>query len=239
MTAKDRDRCGRLSTVHQWDDYFEQGNWETNHGRLQTRLFAKAFCQRTRLDQNACRSLVDSSCALGDALPLIREHFPNSQLYGCDISSKAIERCRKTFPDLASFSVASIEELTGQYDVILSSATLEHFTDYQDKARALLHHCKYLCVIVPYNETRFGRDLEFDADYDHVVTFRERSFDFLLDEGLARRIHRPRIFCVPGAWSRTKKDWIIQLPGNVLRLLLRRPIARNRKMILFEIEKAD
>jgi len=231
----------RLSTEEQWNAFFEKdGQWETNRGPEQTRLFAEAFCKHTRMQLlESGQSLLDSSCALGDALPIFKRRFPKAQLFGCDFSSTAINRCKERFSDTASFFQASLEEIPGMYDVLYSSATLEHFVDYREKARALLQRCKYLCIVVPYNEQCFGKDLEYSRYSDHVATFREHSFDFLLDERLAKKIHCPKSFAVPKAWSWTRTDWITQNAMNIIRLMLKRPIVRNRKMILFEIERAE
>ena len=233
--SKKRDR---LSTKEDWDAYFEEGGpWEANRGPEQTRLFAEAFCKHTSIHLENGQSLLDSSCALGDALPVFRKHFPKAQLYAYDFSKVAIRRCKERHSGMAGCYAASIEEISSMYDVIYSSATLEHFSDYKEKARALLQHCRYLCIFVPYNEKRFGKNLKYGQDHDHVVTFFEHSFDFLLDEGFAKRISYTKSICVPKAWSWTLITRITQTVLNVCRLLLGRPIVRNQKMILFEIER--
>ena len=168
-----------------------------------------------------------------------KKHFPKAKLYGCDFSTVAIQRCKERFSNMSSFFVASIDGISDMYDVIYSSNTLEHFTDYREKARTLLQHCRYLCILVPYNEKRFGKDLEYDPYCHHVVTFREHSFDFLLDERRAKKIHCPAVFAVPKVWSWSLPRWIIQSSKNIVSSLLNRPIARNRKQILFEIERED
>lgn len=230
----------RLSTKEDWDAFFKAGgSWEDNHGSEQTCLFAEAFCKHTRIHFESVQSILDSSCALGDALPMFRKHFPKAQLYACDFSKVAIRRCKERYSDIADCYVASLEDISGMYDVIYSSATLEHFTDYKEKARVLLRHCRYLCILVPYNEQRFGKNLEYGQHNDHVVTFSEHSFDFLLDEGYARRIGCPKSIYVPKAWSWTLRTRIIQTLKNIIRLVLSRSIARNRKMILFEIERNE
>jgi SAM-dependent methyltransferase len=238
--AKKRHLQNRLSTKDQWDAFFKKdGQWEANRGREQTRLFAEAFCRHTRIDLENGWSLLDSSCALGDALPVFNKHFPNAQLYACDFSTEAIQRCKERFGNLASFFLSSIEEISSMYDVIYSSNTLEHFTDYKDKARTLLQHCRYLCILVPYNEKRFGKDLEYDPYSHHVVTFHEHSFDFLLEEARAKRICSPSIFTVPKAWSWSLRQWIVQPPKNIARRLLKRPIVQNKRQILFEVERGE
>ena len=229
----------RYSNQDHWDSAFKKGaQWETDHGRHQTRLFAEAFCKRTQLEFEGAQTLLDCGCALGDALPVFARRFPNARLHGCDISSVAIHRANEWLSGLASFSVTPMEEITGMYDMIYTSNTLEHFRDYKEKAKTLLQHCKYLCILVPYNEQRIGKDLEYDPHSEHVTTFREHSFDFLLKEGDAKEILRPRVFSVPGAWGWTVSQWIQESAKNIVRPLLGRPIPRNKKQILFELESS-
>ena len=224
----------------QWNAVFKEGGrWEKAYGRRQTRLFAEAFCKHTQIDLESGQTILDSSCALGDAIPALASQFPNAKLHGCDLSSVAIARCKKEQGDQASFFVGAMEEITGTYDMIYSSNTLEHLVDYQEKVRELLKHCRYLCILVPYDEQRFGRDLEYDLEADHVVTFRENSFNFLLEEGSAKHVHPPRVISIPTAWSWSLLNWIIQPLKNILRPFFGRPMVRNQKQILYEIKSAE
>ena len=172
-------------------------------------------------------------------MPVLRNHFPNAQLFGCDFSQKAVQRCKARFPDLGSFFTSDIERLSGTFDVIYSCSTLEHFVDYKEKTRHLLQHCRYLCILVPFNEKRNGQDLTYDPCFDHVVTFREQSFDFLVNEGYVKKIYPPKVFTVAGAWSWTFKERIVQTTKNLIRPLAKRAIVSNRKIILFEIERGN
>lgn len=231
-------RTERLESNAQWDNYFQSG-WEENKGRDQTRLFAKAFAKHTCIDRLSCKSVLDSSCALGDAIPVFRRIFPKAKLSGYDFSEVAISECKKKYGDLADFSVTSIENIEGNFDIIYSSATLEHFADYQQKARKLLRHCKTLCILTPYNEQRFGHDLSPTPESDHVVTFRQNSFDFLLEEGTGVTIKNVKIFSVPGAWGWSSREYVIQTLKNLVRPFMGRPLKENSQTILFEIESGS
>lgn len=230
-------RVDRLESNGQWNKYFQSG-WEENNGRNQTRLFAEAFAKNTCTERLSCKSVLDSSCALGDALPVLHRVFPNATLFGSDFSEVAISQCKKEYGDLANFSVNSIENMEDCFDIIYSSATLEHFTDWQQKARILLKHCKTLCILVPYNEQRSGRDLTPTPESDHIATFRQNSFDYLVEEGGGVTIKNVSIFNVPGAWSWTVTDYVLQPLKNLLRLIIGRPLNWNRQMMLFEIESS-
>ena len=227
-----------LLSVEWWNAYFSKsGGWERNRGRRQTRAFAETFCARCRLDRDAPYTILDASCALGDAIPVLRRHFPNATLFGSDFSDVAIRRSRERFGELAEFTVTPMDEIDRMYDIIYSSATLEHFTDCEQLARHLLAHSRHLAILVPYNEQRNGRDLEcFPPDTDHVRTFREHSFDSLLDEGLAGRVDPSEPLRVPGAWSWTLRRRLVQTAKNAARWVLGRPLVHEKKMILFQID---
>lgn len=73
---------------------------------------------------------------------------------------------------------------------------------------------------------------------DHVVTFQEDSFDFLLEEGLAKSIFPPKVFYVLRAGVRTFRSLVIEPAKDIVRLLLKRKLSTKTKMILYEIERA-
>jgi Methyltransferase domain len=227
----------RLESEGEWDNYFAEG-WEQNGGCNQSRLFAEAFCKNTRLSLGPGSTFLDSSVALGDSIPVLKKHFPKTRFFGYDFSEVAIKTASKRFPGYATFSHRAIEDITDHFDVIYSSNTLEHFVEYRERAKMMLSKCRILCILVPYNEQRNGQDLTYSPEVDHVATFREDTFDFLIDEGLAKYIYVSKPFVVPAAWSWSTQQLVAESFKNILRLLLNKPIARNRKSILYEIEEA-
>lgn len=74
------------------DEHFSPGgSYEQNRGRQQTRLFAQAFCEHVRFDQSKEFSLLDVGCALGEAISVFSDLYPNANLSGTDRSKAAIE----------------------------------------------------------------------------------------------------------------------------------------------------
>ena len=229
----------KLGSREWWDDYFSPGGgWETHGGRNQTRAFAEAFMKYVPLDKTRHFTLLDVGCALGEAISLFRENYAMADLFGIDISETAISRCRHRLGNSAHFQVMQIDDISANYDVIYCSAVLEHFADFREKARHLITRCKALYVIVPFNEMRRGKQLQPDPEEHHQHTFGLSSFDFLFSDGLASSIET-RVFTCPGAWSWPWPVWIKEnLVKNPLRLALRKPIAKNPRMILYDIESA-
>lgn len=218
-----------------WEVYFAPGGgWEHNGGRRQTRIFAEQFTKRFAMRRDSSFSLLDVGCALGDALRHFAETYPNAALHGIDFSRTAVERCRAQLGGKAAVAVGDIEGVLGRYDVIYCSNTLEHFADYEAKARRLISHCARLCVLVPYQEMRDGRPLVPDPEQHHQVTFHRRSFDFLITEGGARRI-TTAVFSCPGAWGWPLRKRIIEATKNPIRVLLGRPPVFGPKQIFYDI----
>jgi SAM-dependent methyltransferase len=182
-----------------WENYFKDG-WEKNQGRLQTRLFAKYWLETVALPAEA-RTLLDVGCAMGDAAPEIHERYPHLKITGCDVSPEALVKARESYGAFASFESWGFDDIHGQYDIIYCSNTLEHFVNHVDIAAALLEHCRWLHVLVPYNELRDGQPLKPVPGEYHVATFLEDSFDDLKRRGLASNI-RHWLHPCPIAWSR-------------------------------------
>jgi hypothetical protein len=215
-----------------WDAYSRDG-WEKNNGREQTKLFAEYFLKKVKFPKRV-NSLLDVGCAMGDALPVFHQHYPDINLFGCDFSEYFILQAQESYGSIAHFSVCSFEQIKSVYDVIYCSNVLEHFETYRDIARKLLEHCNWLYVLVPYQEMNNGQPLQPALDQWHVTTFNKQSFDYLLFEGQAIRI-RKFISYTPGAWGSKPKTSMI----NMLKTLLGRKTSRNLRQIFYEIQGSD
>jgi hypothetical protein len=221
-----------------WDERFVPGGtWETSGGRQQTRLFAEALCRHIGLQRREPFTLCDFGCALGEALKVFKRRFPQAILFGIDFSSTAISRCKAESPGLAEFSVGSFESLSRQFEVIYASNILEHFLAYEEKARLLLSHCRRLLVMVPFQELLPGELTEPPPESQHQRSFTQRSFDFLIAEGLARCVDSKVVWC-PGAWGWTWTQRLKEEAKNLVRCFLDRPRADRPLQIIFDISRA-
>lgn len=221
-----------------WDERFAPGGaWETNGGRQQTRLFAEALCRHIDLQRGEAFTLCDVGCALGEALKVFKRKFPQAILFGIDFSSTAISRCKAESPGLAQYSVGSFESLSGQFDVIYASNILEHFLDYEEKTRVLLGHCQRLLVMVPFREPLASEPDELSPGSVHRHSFSERSFDFLIAQGLACSVDLKVVSC-RGAWGWTWKQKLTEEAKNVVRRLLSGWQSIEPLQIIFDISRA-
>lgn len=181
-----------------WEGYF-LNEWSKNQGNEQTKLFAHYFLNTVRLPKNA-KSLLDVGCAMGEALEEIHNRYPHLQLYGCDISSLAIEKARKKYGGIATFKICSLENIKGYYDMIYCSNTLEHVKNYLEVASEFLNHCQWLYILVPYKESNDEKSPMIKPYIQHVSTFDKHSFDPLLTQDNAVKI-RKWVRHTPGAWG--------------------------------------
>lgn len=188
-----------------WEEEFaETGFWENNQGRRQTRLFAKFFLDHISVPLPQPFSVLDVGCAVGDALPLWHKAYPRAQLFGCDVSARAIERAKKEWGGIAVFETRGFDELRGDFDVVYCSNVMEHFDNHVAIAESLLRHCRILYVMTPYAELNNGRQLSVAPLALHVASFFEDTFDGLVEKGLAS-VETKVIRC-PGAWGPSLKS---------------------------------
>jgi SAM-dependent methyltransferase len=219
------------------NEYFkENGAWEKNKGKQQTKLFAYYFDQViTFTYQNF--TLLDVGCALGQAAAFFSRRYPNATVSATDISDVAIRRARKHYGELADFFTADINNISGFYDVIYCSNVLEHFHDFEEKTRKLTACCQRLCIMVPYNERMSGgHKLTPDStSIEHQYSFYEDSFDFLLKEGRANTVHSKIISC-PGAWGWNQRQKITHGIDNFLRKIIGKPHDYELLQIIYDIK---
>jgi SAM-dependent methyltransferase len=221
-----------VNTEEFWESYMKT-NWDQNMGRRQTRLFAHYFLETVKLPDGA-RTLLDVSCAMGDALPELHRCYSGLRLFGHDVSETAIAEARKAHGRIATFRVAGFEDLREHFDVIYCSNTLEHFERYLDVADHLLSYCDWLYVQVPFKELRDGKPLKVEPGEQHVNTFYEDSFDSLVTRGSASAI-RHWVRYTPGAWGTGK----VTLWQKCKAILRGRPIPIEYSQIIYELRSAN
>ncbi|MDE2367977.1 MAG: class I SAM-dependent methyltransferase [Burkholderiales bacterium] len=221
-----------------WERYFTVGgDWERNGGRAQTRIFAEHFVRRCGLRPEQAFTLLDAGCALGDALEVFARAFPRARLHGIDFSATAVERAGAELGPGVTLQRGDLDAIEGHYDVIYCSNTLEHFADFDVRARRLLQHADRLFVMVPHDERRDGRRLQPDRTEHHQHTFARDSFDFLVREGLAHGV-ATQVFPCPGAWGWSPPQQAIQFAKNIVRTVCGRQRIAPPRQILYAIESA-
>jgi trans-aconitate methyltransferase len=145
-----------LNTPEYWNRRFDE-DWEARGGPAQTAFFARIalkampdfLAEEIRRDR---LSIYDFGCALGDALPVLRESFPGSVIAGGDVAASAIEKARATHPGFR-FDVLEPDTPPPPTDVVFCSNTLEHFADWTAKLDLLLAVAsRHEVMLVPFDE---------------------------------------------------------------------------------------
>jgi len=95
-----------INTKAYWDNRFKT-DWEEKAGRSQTADFAKAQIPYFDISPDFDGSILDFGCGLGDAIPIYKEFYPKAKLYGVDISSVGIEKCKGSYGCLADFTAGT------------------------------------------------------------------------------------------------------------------------------------
>src|SRR5262249_15470521 len=121
-------------------------------------------------------SLMDMGCALGEALPGLKERLPKSVLSGADVSDIAIGMAKARLPQFAFEVVAADWSDASQADIVFCSNTLEHLHDWRERLGKLGELAgRYVVVMVPFQE--------HELIDEHVASFDFKSFPAVLPDG--------------------------------------------------------
>ncbi len=210
-----------INTKKYWDDRFSSNDWENNRGRWQTQCFAKSQLEYFELNPNIKGPILDFGCGLGDAIPIYKEKFNNAEFIGIDISESAISKCREKYGEIAKFYQGSLKDVP-KVEVIIASNVLEHISNDIEVAKGLLMRCKYLYIIVPYNE--------YPLSSEHVNQYKENYFNELGDYDF-------NIFECEGWTQYGIKDlWYNVYIKNLFRPFVGRKICSRAKQIIFKFQ---
>lgn len=124
---------------------------------------------RDRVDIAVPLRLIDVGCANGELLYQLRRAFPHWHLEGVDFTADYI-RAAQAFAGLegVTFRVSSLFDVTGTWDVVLSTGLVEIFVDPTDVLRKLVALTRPGGLMVA--DGRFN-----ELDLDVRLQFRDRS----------------------------------------------------------------
>ncbi|MGD9645391.1 MAG: methyltransferase domain-containing protein [Pirellulales bacterium] len=163
---------GAINSQPWWEEYFAT-TWDGNCGRTQTTRFMECVVANLpamlRDDLQARRrTILDWGCAFGDGVRVLSQAFPTCHVAGLDFAQRAINECRKAYPQY-EFIHALDGRIKRPFDVVVTSNCLEHFTEPLEIAAAHLDWCQtWYVVLVPYAEAKL-----LDQ---HVSRFTEDTF---------------------------------------------------------------
>lgn len=147
-----------VNSVEYWNQRFET-DWNDFGGDSQTIFFANTLCNmlpQWMIDEFRGNkySVCDLGCADGDALPIWNDIFRGCSVCGEDFAASAIRNARKKYPEFM-YLVSDIMQPEGkrQYDVVISSNTVEHFKNTKEVLKKIcMRSNKYTLIMLPYRE---------------------------------------------------------------------------------------
>lgn len=114
-----------------WEDYDEL-NRLNPATLIRTKIIAKTIA-----DQRY-KKILDVGCGTGELLEYLHNNFPKKDLYGTDISKKALEILKKKGITQNVF-IADLEKaikLKGKYDAVVCSEVIEHLKNWGQSIHA-------------------------------------------------------------------------------------------------------
>lgn len=208
-----------INTKEYWENRFASKDWEEKGGHFQTIQFAKDIVQLINIPSDYSGKILDFGCALGDAIPIYREHFQRASLIGVDHAKAAILKCKERYVGIAEFINCNHLEIP-KADVIISCSVFEHLSNQMDVVKHLLTKCVDLFIFVPYKEV-------IRPNSEHVNSYDENSFRQF-------GAYNTTVFLTK-AWSQFgRKLWIDVYLKNLLRPFFNKKIVRRNRMIMFQ-----
>lgn len=123
-------------------------------------------------------SLLEFGCGTGELLNLIMLNYPTIKRgIGIDISEAAIHYAQRNYqnPKIEYLCYDALKDgfhKVGNFEMIISSNTLEHFKNPYVVIDQILLHCKECILIFPYNQPCIDGYSE-EGGPGHVFTFNE------------------------------------------------------------------
>ncbi|MEG1925738.1 MAG: glycosyltransferase [Ruthenibacterium sp.] len=168
-----------INTSEYWDNRFSKKSWEDNHGDEQSKFFSELMIEmmpqwlKTEIESNKY-TICDMGCAIGGGTEILAKEFENSKVTGIDFSKTAVDKAKKNHTN-CEFYAEDIFDFSRHFDIVTSSNTLEHLTDYKKAMDKLFENSeKYLVLLLPLDD-KFGYE-------EHVNSFTFDSFPVVSNE---------------------------------------------------------
>ncbi|MBN2733771.1 MAG: methyltransferase [Methanomicrobiaceae archaeon] len=71
-------------------------------------------------------NILEYGCGIGNNLSFIKNKYPHSKIFGCDVSEKSLEVSRERYPDMDFFVIGKNNEMKDMFDVILVPDVFHH-----------------------------------------------------------------------------------------------------------------
>jgi ubiquinone/menaquinone biosynthesis C-methylase UbiE len=121
-------------------------------------------------------TILEFGCGIGTNIRFLKQYFPTSQIYGCDISSESIRFASEKYTDCHFSVIQNVEDLqiyADKIDCIFISCVLHHIpfnrhAEWINALYSILHENSYIAIFEmnPYNllASRAFSGCVFDRD---------------------------------------------------------------------------
>lgn len=163
-----------VNSLDYWNERFK-GDWDLNKGDKQTEFFyniASSLMPGWLIeDINSNRmTLCDVGCAQGEGIPILHKLLDKATLTGIDFSEIAIKTAKEKYSNF-NFIQEDILNISGVYDVVFSSNTLEHFeSPYQILNKLSEKSKKYIVLLLPFEEEPLMVEHMYSFQYNNIPT---------------------------------------------------------------------
>jgi len=197
-TISECNKCGfkqvkEKPTAAQLDEIYSQSYFSHNKYKdLQT--LATENLRRVELvkrySPKSIPTLLDAGCAGGEFLSLAKKY---AKVWGQDLSEFAIEKAKKSNPDIAERLQAGLLEEANfpkaSFDIVVMWDVIEHIWDVKQVSRLLLDFVKpggYIILSTPNIEANIARVLKkywaFMTPPEHLSFFTKNAFSKLFEK---------------------------------------------------------
>lgn len=154
---------------------------EIEHHSKQNLRIATDFCGHVRqrkpfADALSSREIIEIGCGTGEFSVVVRMAYNTEVYYATDFSPSVVGVAQTRYPTVNFWKFDILkDEPFRQFDVAVSSNTLEHFSDPHTVIRRMFALAPLLIILVPYQQpVTDGYDAEGGAG--HVFMFNEETF---------------------------------------------------------------
>jgi 2-polyprenyl-3-methyl-5-hydroxy-6-metoxy-1,4-benzoquinol methylase/glycosyltransferase involved in cell wall biosynthesis len=144
--------------------------------------------------------VLEFGCAHGHITALLAKSFPQAHFVGIDFMDVSIKLARKYAEEqqLAnlSYQIGSLDDIKGQYDVIIAAEVIEHIYDYKHALNKLMGHVKphgHLIVTTPSGRWEWSGRHWWNKGREHLHHFDRQDIISMF-----REFEKPAFLYAPG-----------------------------------------
>ena len=164
--------------VKEWEAHYQECGFA--HRRQNTRItgdFAKSLPEGSRIREVLDKALwiIEIGCGTGELAAWVARKFAPVAVLGIDLSKTAIRMASRRYGGLCAFEAWDYRDVLEKFDLVVSSNTLEHFSDPIQVLHDWLHIAPLALLLIPYRETETLAENDRDGGINHSASLDEAA----------------------------------------------------------------